>query len=329
MAKNQNSNLHSAKKQKNDEFYTQLSDIEREMQHYKQHFLGKTIYCNCDDPEWSNFFKYFALNFEHLRLKKLVSTHFVYSDMFVEGETYKLEIVKGLDLNEDGKIDLADVVKTTLKGNGDFRSTECIEILKQADIVVTNPPFSLFREYVVQLVDYEKKFLIIGNRNAITYKEVFRLIKEGKMWLGHEFYRGNAYFEVPEDYANTQLIILNGRRLVKSRNCCWFTNMDYKERHENIILYKKYNEKDYPKYDNYDAIEVSKVADIPIDYDGNMGVPVTFMDKYNPEQFELVGMGEDNGTGFSGGAWLGGSKSCLVNGKAAFKRLFIRKKRII
>ena len=291
--KTQNENLHKAKIGKKDEFYTQLTDIEKEVKHYKEHFVGKTIYCNCDDPEWSNFFRYFALKFEDLKIKKLIATHFFYSDMSVEGETYKLEICKGLDLNADGKIDFSDIVKTKLKGNGDFRSSECIELLKEADIVVTNPPFSLFREYVAQLVEYDKKILIIGNVNAITYKEIFKLIKDNKLWLGASIHSGDREFGVPDDYplnAASSRIDEEGNKYIRVKGVRWFTNMDYKERHEDLILFKKYNLEEYPTYDNYNAINVNVTKDIPVDFQGKMGVPITFLDKYNPEQFEIVGI---------------------------------------
>ena len=227
-----------------------------------------------------------------------------------------------------------DIEVFHLKGDGDFRSQECIELLKQSDIVVTNPPFSLFREYVAQLAEYGKKFVIIGNKNAITYKEIFRLIKEGRLWVGNTPMSKDMLFDVPQDYAEELVAtkkegsaykIVDG--LVKGRSqSIWFTNLDHKKRHEELILYRKYSPDEYPKYDNYDAIEVSKTKDIPMDYDGVMGVPISFLDKHNPEQFEIVGMGEDNGTGHSGGVWNGGSKSCLVSGKAKFKRIFIRNK---
>ncbi|MBQ8055341.1 MAG: adenine-specific methyltransferase EcoRI family protein [Paludibacteraceae bacterium] len=355
-----NSNLHAANKAKKDEFYTQLSDIANELKPYKQHFAGKTVFCNCDDPYESNFFKYFALNFNVLGLKKLIATCYNGSPvadtqmcLFEPDEPYgkpqktrvphKIVITEVPDANGDGATDLTDVewllkndknVLTTLQGNGDFRSKECIELLKEADIVVTNPPFSLFREYVAQLVQYDKKFLIIGNKNAITYKECFKLIRDNKLWIGVTPMSVDLVFDIPGEYSET---IKNtkkqgsGYRIVdgvlKARaQAIWFTNLDHNKRHEFLDLYKKYSPEEYPRYENYDAIEVSKTANIPADYSGYMGVPITFMDKYNPDQFELIGMGEDNGTGYSGGVWLGGSKSCLVNGKAAFKRLFIRKK---
>lgn len=259
--KKKNSNLHKAKQAKNDEFYTQLNDIENELKNYKSHFKDKVIFCNCDDPDWSNFWLYFSINFNSLGLKKLISTHFESNK-----PSYKLE------MNEYG-----ETIKTDLTQNGDFRSPECIELLKEADIVVTNPPFSLFREYVAQLIEYDKKFLVIGSNNAITYKEIFKLIKDNKLWLGTT---NPKKFKQP-----------NGE-MKNFGNINWFTNLEHSKRNEEIILYKTYqgNEADYPKYDNYDAIEVSKVKDIPIDYEGAMGVPITFLDKYNPSQFEILGL---------------------------------------
>lgn len=331
MAKNDS--LHKAKRAKADEFYTQLSDIENECRHYKEHFKGKTILCNCDDPRVSNFFFYFSQNFEHLGLKKLIATCYKSQDinLFSEGNTEKaVYIVYEGDKNGNKKVDDNELDIKELQGDGDFRSKECIELLKEADIVVTNPPFSLFREYVALLMEYEKKFLIIGTQNAITYKEIFKLIKENKIWLGNGFSGGNAYFKIPEtasrDYAKG--VYDEETKLVKFRNCCWFTNLDHKKRHEKIVLYKTYIPEDFPKYKNYNVIEVSKIADIPMDYNGVMGVPITFMDKYNPEQFEIIGMAEDNGKGLSGEAaeWDGVNPHCIINGKAMYKRIFIRKK---
>lgn len=282
-----NGNLHRAHTAKNDEFYTQLTDVAEELKHYKQHFSGKIVLCNCDDPTWSAFWKYFHLNFAKLGLKKLISTHYDQTQ-----PTYKMEYTGGDDNNTEVGI------KTPLEGNGDFRNAECIELLKGSDIVVTNPPFSLFREYVAQLVEYEKFFIIVGNRNAITYKEIFPLIRDDKLWLGNGFQAGNAYFGIPED-ADTS-IYADGvydptTKLVKFRNCCWFTNMDIQKRHEKLLLWRNYSQDDFPKYDNYDAINIDKVANIPVDYDGVMGVPITFLDSYNPEQFEIVAFrkGED------------------------------------
>jgi len=285
--KSLNKSLHRANIAKNDEFYTQLTDIEKELRHYKKYFKGKIIFCNCDDPEYSNFWKYFSLNFEFLGLKKLIATHFE-----IEKPSYKLEIVK--DINKDGKINKLDTLKTPLKQNGDFRSPECIEIFKEADIVVTNPPFSLFREYVAQLIEYNKKFLIIGNQNNFTYKELFKLVKENKIWAGVDN-GGTKWFKVPNHYeinTESRKKIENGKKFFSMGNIYWFTNLDIKKRHEDIILYKKYvgNENEFPKYDNYDAINIDKVSDIPMDYKGLIGVPITFINRYNPEQFELIGI---------------------------------------
>jgi len=342
-----NENLHAAKKAKKDEFYTQLSDIENELRHYKEHFRGKTVFCNCDDPYESNFFKYFAMNFNTLGLKKLIATCYKGSPItgtelhLSSRQAHKITITEVRDFDGNGAVDLADIefllrsrknVLTELKGDGDFRSKECVNLLKSADIVVTNPPFSLFREYVAQLVTYGKKFLIIGPQNAITYKEVFPLIKESKLWLGYGFASGNAYFTVPQSVIDNKAFAEGvydaATHRVHFRNCHWFTNLDHKKRHEKLILYKKYSEEEYPKYDNYDAINVNKTADIPDDYDGVMGVPITFLDKYNPEQFEIIGATESEGKGFSVGLWNEDSNvaQALVNGKRVYKRIFIRRR---
>ncbi|MCT8548805.1 adenine-specific methyltransferase EcoRI family protein [Glaesserella parasuis] len=311
-----NKNLHRANREKNDEFYTQLVDIENELRHYTQHFKDKIIFCNCDDPEESNFFRYFALNFEHLGIKKLIATHFDANE-----PTYKLEIDRELDLNTDGKIDFQDIQRIPLQQNGDFRSPECIEILKQSDIVVTNPPFSLFREYVAQLMEYEKKFVIVGNQNAITYKETFKLIKENKIWLGNK--SGDMAFRVPDYYeekATRYWQDETGQKWRSLGNICWFTNLDHAKRHEELLLYNTYSAEEYPKYDNYDAIEVSKTKDIPIDYQGAMGVPITFLDKYNPEQFEIIGLDryvKDNPNY---------GKRFTLNGKETYARILIKHK---
>ncbi|KFZ25535.1 MAG: hypothetical protein KQ78_02268 [Candidatus Izimaplasma bacterium HR2] len=290
-----NKNLTKAKSAKNDEFYTQLSDIEKELGHYKEQFKGKVIFCNCDDPEESNFWNYFTLNFEFLGLKKLISTHFE-----KEKPSYKLEIVK--DINNDGKINKLDTIKIPLKQNGDFRSSECIDILQEADIIITNPPFSLFREYVAQLIEYDKKFIVVGNKNAITYKENFKLIKENKLWLG---------------YTSPKKFIQPDGSIKNFGNICWFTNVKRKKHREDLILYKKYygNENEYPKYDNYDAINIDKVKDIPVDYEGIMGVPITFLDKHNTKQFEIVKFrkGDDN-------------KDLCINGKCPYFRIIIKNK---
>jgi len=321
-----NQGLKNAKINKKDEFYTQLSDIEKELVFYKEHFQGKTIFCNCDDPEYSNFWKYFELNFEHLGLKKLIATHF--DD---EKATYKLELSS--DVNGDGKVTQTDIVKTPLKQNGDFRSPECIEILKEADIVITNPPFSLFREYVNQILEYKKDFLIIGNINALTYKEVFSEIKDNKIWLGHGMGRWISGFIVPKDYelyGSEAVINENGERIVSTNNCLWLTNLDHSKRHENIILFKKYDNEEYPQYDNYNAINVDKVNNIPCDYDGIMGVPITFMDKYNPEQFQIIGADFEVKEGkldyLINSKWKGKLDRGYVNGKRIYSRILIKRK---
>lgn len=311
-------NMKNASKNKKDEFYTQIEDIETELKYYKEQFKNKIVFCNCDDPYESNFFKYFALNFNTLGLKKLITTCYAGSPIVSEQLSlfdvkgvvinteneripYKIEITEVNDENKDGAIDLTDVeyllknkknTLSILKGNGDFRSEECIKLLKQADIVVTNPPFSLFREYVAQLMEFKKKFLIIGNQNAITYKEIFPLIKENKMWLGVTMNGSNRYFRVPDYYELTESTgkVVNGVKYAFVKSVVWFTNMDNKKRNEEIILYKKYNSTEYPKYDNYNAINVNKVSDIPIDYFDDIGVPITFLHKYNPSQFIIKGL---------------------------------------
>ena len=305
---NKNTNLHNAKTAKNDEFYTQLSDIEKEMAHYKDFFKGKIVYCNCDDARESNFFKFFSNNFESLGLKKLITTGYKEN-----GKGVKL-VYEG-DKNGNFMVDDTEVVMTELEGNGDFRSEECIELLKECDVVVTNLPFSLFREYVAQLMKYGKKFLIIGNKNAITYKEIFPYIKDNELWLG---------ITNPDEYR-----LPNGEITQSVKGLCrWFTNIPHNRRNTPLDLYKKYSADEYPKYDNYDAIEVSKVSEIPMDYDGVMGVPITFLDKYCPTQFEIVGMAEDNGKGQSYDAkWDGLNPHCVIHGKNMYKRIFIRKKK--
>ena len=289
-----NENLHKAKREKNDEFYTQLSDIENELRHYLEHFQNKVVYCNCDDPRVSDFFHYFSYNFERLGLKKLITACYMNKarDMFSRHDSDRAIWLEYDGNTKGGRVpDLKDIGVHEFEGDGDFRNAESIELLKRADIVVTNPPFSLFREYVAQLVQHGKKFLIVGGKNAITYKEIFPLIKGNRMWLGYGFNNGNAYFE-PNDnehYASKSYFDKT-TGLVKFRNVGWFTNLDHAKRHEELILYKRYSPEEYPVYDNYDAINVNKVAEIPMDWDGVMGVPVTFLDKYNPDQFEIVGI---------------------------------------
>jgi len=294
--KSQNKNLTQAKKNKKDEFYTQLTDIERELKHYRKHFKGKVVYCNCDDPRVSNFFHYFSYNFEKLGLKKLITTCYKNKDMDLFSQNSSEEAIyleyEG-DKNGNNVPDIEEIGIKPLKGDGDFRSAESIELLKQADIVVTNPPFSLFREYVAQLIEYDKKFIIIGHQNAITYKEIFKLMKENRLWLGYGFKGGAAHFinKHYEDYATAGNHI---EGMIRVSGVAWFTNLDINKRHEDLILYKKYVVDEYSKYENYDAINVNKTNDIPVDYKGKMGVPITFLNKYNPEQFEIIGLGISN-----------------------------------
>lgn len=299
MAKN--TNLHSAKTAKNDEFYTQLSDIENELKYYRKHFVDKVIYCNCDDARESNFFKFFSMNFEFLGLKKLIATGYK-----ADGKGVKL-VYEG-DKNGNKIPDYDEIEVTELEGNGDFRSEECIELLKEADIVVTNPPFSLFREYVAQLVEYGKQFIIIGNKNAITYKEIFPLIKENKLWLG--VCSPNEY-RLPNGEITKQV---NGL-------CKWFTNLDHERRNQPMDLYMKYSNEYFPKYDNYDAININKTCEIPIDFDGIMGVPITFLDKYNPNQFEILGIANS-------ARWIGDFPCyTIINGKKIYNRILIKHRR--
>lgn len=332
--------LDKAKRQKRDEFYTQLVDIERELRHYKPHFKNRTVYCNCDDPYESHFFKYFASNFNHLGLKRLIATSYAGSQ--IAGEQLSFSDIVGLeaeklhthpylvdirsvsDLDGDGAVGLSDVemllrndanVATLLEGDGDFRSDECLAFLKQADIVVTNPPFSLFREYVQLLIEHEKKFLIIGHQNAISYKEVFPLIKDGCMWLGYGFKGGAAHFRAPK-YKNYATATDRREGLIRVSGVVWFTNLDHNKRHEELPLYKRYTPQEYPKYDNYDGINVSKTKEIPEEYYGDMGVPITFLDKYNPDQFEIVRFRKgDDGRDLS------------VGGKQPYFRIIIRRRK--
>lgn len=371
---NNNTALGAAKASKKDEFYTQFSDIEKELMHYREHFRGKVVFCNCDDPYESNFFKYFALYFNALGLKKLIATCydgspiaqqelplFPVDEKEPKRKAYKVEISEVKDLDGNGSTDLTDVklllkssdnnVKAELKGNGDFRSQECIELLKQADIVVTNPPFSLFREYVAQLVKFDKKFLIIGNMNAITYKEIFPLIKDNKLWLGVTRQgTGSMWFKVPSDFPiKSGQKTENGVRYQTIGSTAWFTNLDHSRRHEELILIKQYTPEEYPTYDNYKAINVNKVADIPCDYDGIIGVPITFLGSYNPNQFEILGTDspyyiEELGIRSVGRKWIedykrhGGTGHLTANmhslclydkdgiPQSVYKRVLIRKK---
>ena len=298
--KSQNTNLTLAKANKKDEFYTQLSDIERELKHYKKHFKDKVVLCNCDDPRVSNFFHFFSCNFEKFGLKKLIATCYKNqdSDLFSQNNSERAIYLEYTgDKNGNNVPDVSEIGIKHLQGDGDFRSKECIELLKQADIVVTNPPFSLFREYVAQLVEYDKKFVIIGNLNALTYRDIFKLVKENKLWFGHSIHSGDREFRVPQDYplnAAGSRVDEEGNKYIRVKGVRWYTNLDFNERHEDLILYKKYNEEEYPKYENFDAINVDVTKDIPVDYAGAMGVPITFIDKYNPDQFEIIGLGISN-----------------------------------
>lgn len=353
-----NKSLTAAAKAKNDEFYTQLTDIEKELKHYRKHFKGKTVFCNCDDPFESNFFKYFVLNFNKLGLKKLIATCYATSpisnqqlslfdvlggDEANKNKPYKAVVTKIYDATGDGGVDMLDVAElfkmgentlTELEGDGDFRSKECLDLLKEADIVVTNPPFSLFKEYVAVLMKYDKNFIIIGNQNTITYKVIFPLLKENKMWLGYK--AGDMAFTVPDYYEPRETRYWedeDGQKWRSLGNICWYTNLDIKKRHEDLILIRKYNPEDYPKYDNYDAIEVSKTKDIPCDYEGIMGVPITFMDKYNPDQFEILGSQRWAKSEELIKAHVSGNrdiaindKKTLINGTETYDRIFIRNK---
>ena len=321
-----NKNLNQAKNAKKDEFYTQLVDIENELRHYKAHFKGKTVLCNCDDPRVSNFFHYFSYNFEQLRLKKLITTCYKNQnrDLFSQNDAEQAIWLEYFgDRNGNRVPDPEEIGIHYFKGDGDFRSQECIELLKEADIVVTNPPFSLFREFLDVLMKYDKHFLIIGNVNAVSYKETFQLIKANKLWLGASIHSGDREFGVPKDYPLNAAGCREdekGNKFIRVKGVRWFTNLDYKERHEDLILFKAYNPDDYPKYDSYDAINVDKTAEIPMDYDGVMGVPITFLDKYNPDQFEIVGLDryvEDNpkyGHRFT------------IDGKETYARILIRRR---
>lgn len=294
-------NLAAAKAAKNDEFYTPITEIEKEMKHFRKHFSGKVVLCNCDDPEWSNFWLYFSLNFETLGLKKLISTHFE-----TDKQSYKLTMVEG------GK-----TIRETLRQNGDFRSPECIELLEEADIVVTNPPFSLFREFIYLMDKKNKKFLVLGNTNSITYKEIFKLIMQNRLWLGS---KGNATmeFRVPEHYplnSKSGRVDEQGNKFIKVPSIAWYTNLEHSKRNEEIICYKEYNELEYRKYENYDAINVDRVSDIPMDYYGEMGVPITFLDKYNPKQFEIIRFRKGND-----------DKDLRIEGRSLYFRIIIKRR---
>ncbi len=364
-----NDNVHASRSGKTDEFYTQLSLVESELKHYRHHFRNKVVLCNCDDPYESNFFKYFAMNFNALGVKKLITTCYATSPVigdefdyyvdstgqlsFVPGlntepvhndfvrHPYKVEITEVADNNGDGRIDLADVeylmrnknnTMTLLDGDGDFRSAECVELLMQADIVVTNPPFSLFRDYIALLVKHKKQFLVIGNQNALSYREIFPLVKDNEMWLGYN--SGHFWFKVPNTYeekATDFKIDETGQKWRRMGNICWYTNMDIEKRHENMTLFRNYSPENYPVYDNYNAIEVGKTADIPCDYYGVMGVPLTFMCQYNPEQFEIVGQTHSGDTTPEVEALRTDERyrhGGRIEGKEKFARILIRRKQV-
>jgi hypothetical protein len=348
---NTNNLLRKASKAKNDEFYTQLSDIEKEVKHYKTFLKGKTIYCNCDDPYESNFFKYFAANFKSLGLKKLITTSFNGSPIAggqlslfdLEGlkpngkQPFKIEITEVPDIDNDGAIGLLDVEMllksdknsvTPLDGDGDFRSNECIKLLLEADVIVTNPPFSLFREYIQLLEAHNKKYLIIGNTNAITYRETFKLIKENRIRTGYTNFNVGMFFEVPSDWEKFHHIDENGKKIARVSTSCWFTNFEVTKHKDFITLYKRYKPSDYPKYSNYDAIEVSKVSDIPMDFEGIMGVPITFVDKYNPDQFEIFDINPHFFTLVENG--LEKPTQLKIEGqKDPYARILIRNKKVV
>ena len=370
-----NANLNSAKTARKDEFYTQLTDIEKEMRYYRKHFAGKTVFCNCDDPFESNFFKYFVLNFNRLGLKKLIATCYSGSPIanqqlsifdvvgtteHRENRPYKAIVTTVYDKTGDGGIDMFDVAELfksgenelcELVGDGDFRSPECLALLDESDIIVTNPPFSLIRDYVAVLVEHKKKYILIGNLNAVKYKEIFPLLVDDQMWLGASIHSGDRAFYVPDDYplqaAGCGVDPESGRKYIRVKGVRWFTNLDIKQRHEEMILVRHYSSDQYPKYDNYDAIDVSSANEIPCDYDGLMGVPISYLDKYNPDQFEIIGISDlpETMPGISplGDVWIrtyrseGGTGHYTANmrslglsaygrHKVAFSRLIIRNK---
>lgn len=329
-----NVNLHAAMRNRKDEFYTQLVDIENELKHYREHFRGKTVLCNCDDPRVSNFFHYFSYNFEQLGLKKLITTCYKNQerDLFSQHDSERAIWLEYTGDHNGNRIpDPEEIGINYLQGDGDFRSQECIELLKQADIVVTNPPFSLFREYMAQLMEYNKKFIIIGNQNAITNKDFFPLIRDNKVWLGYGFKGGAGHF-----FSNYEDVATAGDHrdgMIRVSGVNWFTNLEIPKRNEELILYKQYTAEEYPKYDNYDAINIDKTADIPTNYYGAMGVPITFMDKYNPDQFEIVGIcaGNSRLNKFYGDITYtphpedrGGC--AVLNGKRVYSRILIRRR---
>lgn len=350
-----NVDLGAARTAKKDEFYTQLTDIEKEMRYYKKHFQGKTVLCNCDDPFESNFFKYFVLNFNRLGLKKLIATCYSGSPIagqqlslfdYIDGNIgnkeenrpYKAVVTTIYDKTGDGGVDMLDVAElfksgenelTELNGNGDFRSKECLALLDEADIVVTNPPFSLFREYVAVLMEHQKHFIIIGNVNAITYKEIFPLLRDNQIWIGASIHSGDRKFYVPDDYPLNAAgcgVDEDGRRFIRVKGVRWYTNLDLKQRHEEMILVKRYDSVEYSMFDNYDAINIDKTTDIPCDYAGIMGVPITFMDKYSPDQFEIIGLIAGNIRGLAGIESKIGKDGPYINGRLKYGRVLVRNK---
>jgi hypothetical protein len=336
-----NRNLGKAKKAKEDEFYTQLTDIERELKHYRKHFTGKVVYCNCDDPRVSNFFHYFSYSFEQLGLKKLITTSYKSqaADLFSHNDSERaLYLEYTGDKNQNMVPDPEEIGTRLLEGDGDFRSPEGVELVKQADIVVTNPPFSLFREYVAQLMKYEKKFVIVGSQNAITYKEIFRLIRDNKLWLGYQ--NGDMKFRVPDYYEPRPIrfwVDEEGNKWRSLGNACWFTNLDITKRHEDMVLYKSYSPNEYPAYANFNGIEVGRAEHIPMDFKGAMGVPITFLEKYNPDQFEIIGNSRELGVPMASiaekGTYVqGGPRFYLPNGDGTYRRMYdrlvIRNKRL-
>lgn len=356
LPKSSNSTLRKANKAKNDEFYTQLTDIEKELKYYREQLRGKSVYCNCDDPFESNFFKYFAVNFNHLGLRQLITTSYKPSPiantqlgLFGDDKSVsekgrpkatanKFIINEVHDIDGDGAFDLRDIAEqlkanknnewAPLTGEGDFRSDESIELLKQSDIVITNPPFSLFREYVAQLVEHEKKFLIIGNTNALTYREIFKLIKEDRLRTGYTNFNVGMFFVVPDEWERYHHINEDGKKIARVSTSCWFTNLEVEKHKQDITLYKKYDSKEYPKYDAYDAIEVSKVSEIPMDYSGAMGVPVTFIDKYNPDQFEIIDAIGRYSMLTGPTAETKGNYLTKIDGKPRYARVIIKNKRV-
>lgn len=349
-----NEGLNKAGKAKKDEFYTDYDVIQSELNYYEDKFEGKTVLCNCDDPFESNFARFFLRNFNYLKLKRLICTSFAgspvtgtqlslfddYNEPVTNKHGYVLDVSSVSMANGRGVSD-QDIENllhmkgfvTRLKGNGDYASDECLAYLDQSDIVVTNPPFSRFRQYLATLIEHDKKFLIIGNVNAITYKEVFPLIRDNKLWLGASIHSGDREFRVPDSYplkASSYRVDDQGNKYIRVKGVRWFTNLDYQQRHDDLILYKHYMPDEFPRFDNYDAIDVDKTADIPMDYGDYMGVPITFLDKFSPDQFDIVGCTESEGNGLSNGLWDSESKvkQPLINGKRKYKRVFIKNKKV-